>query len=59
MKRGALSVVLFLAASASAFAHETRPGSLLLTETQPGTFGVVWKRPMLGENVLSLRVAWP
>lgn len=59
MKRAVLVVVLSLVASAPAFAHETRPGSLQLTETQPGTFGMIWKRPMLGEQVLHLRVLWP
>ena len=59
MKRALLALSLLLAAAAPAFAHETRPGSLLLTESQPGKFGVVWKRPMLGDNVLSLRVVWP
>lgn len=59
MKRAILVLSLLLAAAAPSFAHETRPGSLLLTETQPGKFGVVWKRPMLGDNVLSLRVVWP
>jgi len=46
VKRGAL-VVLFLAASASALAHEARPAYLEIKETGPGRYDLLWRTPVL------------
>jgi hydrogenase/urease accessory protein HupE len=52
-------LLLWLLAATAAWAHETRPASLQLTETQPGRFEVLWKVPARGELVLALQVQWP
>jgi hydrogenase/urease accessory protein HupE len=43
----------------AAVAHEVRPASLQLTETQPEHFAVVWKVPQVGDMVLGLHPLWP
>lgn len=40
-------------------AHESRPAYLEIQEVQAGLFDVLWKRPVLGDNVMPLSVVWP
>jgi len=50
-----LAIALYwLAPAGAASAHESRPAFAELTETQPGRFRIVFKRPARGDNVLSL-----
>jgi hydrogenase/urease accessory protein HupE len=42
-----------------AVAHESRPALLQVTETRPGRYDVLWKRPQRGDLTLGLQVAWP
>jgi hydrogenase/urease accessory protein HupE len=52
MKRWVLATSiawLLLWAAGAALAHELRPGVLELREGQPGTYGLLWKRPAGGE----------
>ncbi len=49
--------VLFF--SLPAFAHESRPAYLEITETQAGQYDVLWKRPMRGDRVLGLHPQFP
>ena len=42
-----------------AAAHESRPGYLELRETSPGVFRVLWKKPALGEMILSIDPVFP
>ncbi len=52
MKRWVLATSiawLLLWAAGAAQAHELRPGVLELREGQPGTYGLLWKRPAGGE----------
>lgn len=44
---------------ANGFAHESRPAYLEITETQPGQYDVLWKRPMRGDRVLGLHPRFP
>ena len=51
MKRWVLATSiawLLLWAAGAAQAHELRPGVLELREGQPGTYGLLWKRPAGG-----------
>jgi len=59
VKRLLLTGLALLAAASAAFAHETRPASLHLSETSPGRYTVVWKVPAVGDQVLHLTVIWP
>jgi hydrogenase/urease accessory protein HupE len=52
MKRrllAALMAWLLVWAACASHAHELRPGVLELREGQPGTYGLLWKRPAGGE----------
>jgi len=40
-------------------AHESRPAYLELNETQPAVFDVLWRRPAIGERVLSMQPVFP
>ena len=53
-----LVVGLSLAAVTAGFAHEVRPAYLELKEEAPGSFGVLFKTPMLGDLRLALSVAF-
>ena len=44
---------------ATAAAHESRPGYLEFRETEPGVFSVLWKKPALGEMILSIDPVFP
>lgn len=41
------------------FAHESRPAYLQLNESTDGVFDVNWRRPALGDMVLSLKPVFP
>ena len=45
----AMMLALLLTAAAAASAHEVRPGFLELRETEPGSYGFLWKKPTGGE----------
>jgi len=45
----AMTLALLLTAAAAASAHEVRPGFLELRETEPGSYGFLWKKPTGGE----------
>ena len=61
MDRGlaGLFLILSLMAAAPLWAHEMRPAYLQITETEPGTYDVMWKVPALGDMRLSLYVRFP
>jgi hydrogenase/urease accessory protein HupE len=54
-----LLIVLICLLSAPAQSHEVRPGYLELRELAPESYSVLWKVPMKGELVLSLRPVFP
>ena len=41
------------------YAHESRPAYLEITESQANVFDITWRRPALGEMVLSMRPVFP
>ncbi len=55
MRGRALLLVLLLAGTRRAAAHEVRPGFLELRETAPGTYAFLWKKPSGGE--VEIRIA--
>ena len=61
MKIGVLVAILCgcLLASASAVADEFRPALLKITETEPGWYSVVWKRPLQKGRPLGLSPIFP
>jgi hydrogenase/urease accessory protein HupE len=56
---GWLLLVAGMAVATLAQAHEARPAYLELTERQPGSFEVLWRRPARGDLVLSMQPAFP
>jgi hydrogenase/urease accessory protein HupE len=54
-----LVLAAWLLCGLPAVAHESRPALLQVTETQPGRYEVLWKRPQRGDLTLGLQVAWP
>jgi hydrogenase/urease accessory protein HupE len=40
-------------------AHESRPAYLEITESQPNSYDITWRRPALGEMVLSMQPVFP
>jgi hydrogenase/urease accessory protein HupE len=54
-----LAVGLLLVAPTFAKAHEVRPGFLELTSQDGRHYDVLWKTPMRGEAVLSIRPVFP
>ena len=50
-----LGAVALLVSAPPAHAHEARPGFLELREAEPGSYGLLWKRPTGGE--VEIRVA--
>ena len=54
-----LITILLCSLTSPAFAHESRPAYLEITETQAGQYDVLWKRPMRGDRVLSLHPRLP
>jgi hydrogenase/urease accessory protein HupE len=61
MKRRILTLMTMVVLSFAlpSFAHESRPAYLEITETQPGQYDVLWKRPMRGDRVLGLHPRFP
>ncbi len=60
MKRAVILLILFLAFTSGAWAHEVRPAYLEIRETAPQTYDVLWKVPGRGENLrLGLYVEFP
>ena len=60
MKRAFILLMLFIALTSSAVAHEVRPAYLEIRETAPQTYAVLWKVPGMGENLrLGLYVEFP
>jgi HupE / UreJ protein len=51
-----LFLIFCLLAAAPLLAHEMRPAYLQITETEPGTYDVMWKVPARGDMRLSLYV---
>ena len=45
--------------SGLAFAHESRPAYLEVTEAQSNVFDIIWRRPARGEMVLSMQPVFP
>lgn len=54
-----LSIIMWVAISLSASAHEVRPAYLSLTETSPAEFTVTWKQPVLDGRRLKIKPAFP
>ena len=52
-------IALTLTCAHAAFAHEVRPGFLELTETAPGTYAFLWKKPTGGEIELQIAPVVP
>lgn len=40
-------------------AHESRPAYLEITESQPHSYDIIWRRPALGEMVLAMQPVFP
>ena len=40
-------------------AHESRPGYLEIRETGPGVYSILWKKPALGQMILSIDPVFP
>jgi len=55
----ALLVLLATFVATLAHAHESRPAYLELNETQAAVFDVLWRRPAIGERVLSMQPVFP
>jgi len=54
-----LSLLLVAALPRTLGAHESRPGYLELTETESGTWRVLWKRPVNGEVEIRISPVFP
>ncbi len=52
-------LLLLLAVSAAAQAHEIRPGYLELRETESGTYDLLWKKPAGGEMLVDIAPVFP
>ena len=50
---------LFALALATAWAHEVRPAYLQIAETDPGTFSILWKQPVLQDRRLPIDPIFP
>ncbi len=61
MKIGGLAVIVcgFLLATTLVVADEFRPALLEITETEPGEYSVVWKRPLRQRGALRLSPIFP
>lgn len=59
LRRALLFLVALVAVALPASAHESRPAYLELQEVQADVYGVLWKRPMVGDRVIPLSVEWP
>ena len=54
-----LIISIYLLSSGLAFAHESRPAYLEVTESQTNIFDITWRRPARGEMVLSMQPVFP
>ena len=54
-----LAVLLLLLAGPSAWAHESRPAYLEITETAPGRYDLLWRTPLLSGMRLPVMLALP
>ncbi|KCZ87331.1 HupE/UreJ family protein [Hyphomonas johnsonii] len=59
MIRALLLLLAIFAIADPASAHEVRPAYLEITETDPGTFAVTWKQPLLDGRRLKLDPVFP
>jgi len=54
-----LVLALLACTAATATAHEVRPGYLELTETSPGSYDALWKKPAGGEVRIDIAPVFP
>ena len=59
MRRVVLALLALCCIVLPAGAHEVRPAYLEVTETDPGTFAVTWKQPVLDGKRLKLEPVFP
>ena len=59
LKLGLWIGVFCLLLPAILHAHESRPAYLEITETQPHSYDITWRRPARGEMVLSMQPVFP
>ena len=59
MRRVILALLALCCMALPASAHEVRPAYLEVTETDPGTFAVTWKQPVLDGKRLKLDPVFP
>ena len=58
-RRLLLVVVLWLLQAGLSHAHESRPAYLEITESAQNNFDISWRRPALGDKVLSMQPVFP
>jgi hydrogenase/urease accessory protein HupE len=54
-----LGILLCLTQVELVYAHESRPAYLEISESQVNVFDITWRRPALGEMVLSMQPVFP
>jgi hydrogenase/urease accessory protein HupE len=54
-----LSLLLWLMQASLGHAHESRPAYLEITESERNVFDISWRRPALGDKVLSMQPVFP
>jgi hydrogenase/urease accessory protein HupE len=54
-----LAAVLTISFAGNGFAHEVRPGYLVLRQTDAVTYSVLWKVPAIGDQRLSIHPKFP
>ena len=54
-----MMIIALVAMVPTAFAHESRPAYLELSQQRDGMFDVLWRRPMRGDQVLSMQPTLP
>jgi len=58
-RRGLLAALLILVAGPGAWAHESRPAYLEITETAPGRYDLLWRTPLLSGMRLPVGLKLP
>jgi len=58
-RRGLLAALLILLAGPGAWAHESRPAYLEITETAPGRYDLLWRTPLLSGMRLPVGLKLP
>jgi len=53
------SLLLWLMLASQSYAHESRPAYLEISESAENVFEIKWRRPALGEMVLSMQPVFP